>query len=922
MQKLSVIVAVFTAAHAWADPAVPSSRHLSAVRATSEIIIDGVLDERGWSTTGIGDFVQRDPDEGLPPTEATEVRVIYDDAAIYVAIRAFDTAAGSIGRRLSRRDENPDADTVQLYLDPLRDARSGVMFEVTAAGVQRDALIFNDSDFDFSWDAVWDSAVRIDERGWTAEIRIPFSQLRFPSGRGAAWGINVARYIRRRNETDWLALVPKPETRLSSRMAELTGLDAIRPMPRGEIASHVVARDLSADESPTPGALVGAVGFDVKYSPTSSATLEATVNPDFAQVESDPAVVNLTTFETFLEERRPFFTESAPLFQAFGNSGGAFDAPAPLLFYSRRIGQAPPANTAVGLLDQRTATPVIGALKVSGSPARYWKISFLDALTGATDAPATAGSAIDRVELAPTTNYAAGRVVRANDRGGVGLLSTAVLRDLQTEPADVSIPRQALVGGVDGYVFFDRNQDWVIGGQLSGSHLTWTPVSRSGTGATAGASTTLTTAAGWHVLSVRPSSNPHGPPSHPGGGPPTDHPGNGQPTDHPGNGPPSTIPGNGPPASAPAVGFRRLRGTPGGGVGRGDSFTENTGANRSVDLSLGRLDGWSANANLHRNNGAVRVNLDAWAISPGFETNDLGFLPRSDIQGVQGQVTLNKFDPDRFTRFRSVGVTKAWTRTFAGERQSDTVDVWANATFLNYWSAGGGVSGARPAFDAIVTRGGPSVPTPGTRSWWATFATDERRILSFGGGGSHAWSSDGSWSNSGWIEATLKPTSRITMSAGPVIERAEENAQYVTTIQTGASATPHYVFATLASSDVGVTGRLNVIATSRLSFQMYVQPFVATGRYRGFKELAGPANPFVPYLADIGFDPDFDPALFDLHAVGRWEWRRGSALYLVWTQRRAGSTGSRSAGVIDLPRAFDATATNAVAAKFTYWLGR
>src|SRR5262249_17135386 len=185
----------------------------------------------------------------------------------------------------------------------------------------------------------------------------------------------------------------------------------------------------------------------------------------------------------------------------------------------------------------------------------------------------------------------------------------------------------------------------------------------------------------------------------------------------------TTVPGVGPPSTAPgAAGTPHAPGThptPAPIVGPGTSLggADNTGPNRVIDLSLGQLNGWSGNANLHRNSGAVRVNVDAWAINPGFETNDLGFLPRADIQGLQAQVSLNKFDPDDFTRFRSVGVTKGWTRTFAGEKQSDTIDVWTSATFLNYWSAGAGASFWRQAFDATLTRGGPSVQTPAGRAW-------------------------------------------------------------------------------------------------------------------------------------------------------------------------------------------------------------
>src|SRR5262249_4943578 len=208
---LALLQAPLRAADAVPVPA--AAVRIAATPARSVIVIDGLLTEPAWSVPAATDFVQRDPYEGVAPSESTEVRVLYDTQALYVGVRMFDRNAGQIGRRLSRRDDEPDADVVQVYLDPRRDGRSGAMFEVSAAGAQRDALIYNDASLDYSWDAVWDSAVSIDERSWTAELRIPLSQLRAASS--DAWGINVARYIRRRNETDWLVLVPKRETHLA-----------------------------------------------------------------------------------------------------------------------------------------------------------------------------------------------------------------------------------------------------------------------------------------------------------------------------------------------------------------------------------------------------------------------------------------------------------------------------------------------------------------------------------------------------------------------------------------------------------------------------------------------------------------------------------------------------------------------------------
>jgi hypothetical protein len=671
--------------------AAETPHRIAAAPARADITIDGHLNEAAWTAPPFTAFVQRDPHEGAPPSETTELRVVYAEHALYVAIRLDDRQAGSIGRRLSRRDESPDADTVQLYLDPRHDRRSGALFEVSAAGVQRDALIFNDAQLDFSWDAVWDSAVSVDERGWTAELRIPFSQLRFSSDNGGVWGINVARYIRRTNESDWLALVPKRETHLAARMADLTGLASIRPAPPDEIVAHAVARNATGGISGgTLGAMAGTMGADMKHGHGRHSRAGSDGEPDFSQVEGDPAAINLTGFETFLAERRPFFTESAPLFQAFGNPGGGFEAAAPTLFYSRRIGQAPAAAIDVDPVNDPTATPILGAMKLAGEVAGGWKLALLDAIGASSSAPSSLGIAAPRTDVAPVTNFAAGRLFRDSARGGGGVLATAVHRGAFDRSAVASfVPDRALVGGVDGYVFFDRDQQWVAGGQISGSYLSWTP---DATAAITAASpldaiaSSSATAARWRSA----FSNTRGtPPDDRGGGGPPRHPAKARRPTIRGTGmdrrqrlpvtgrrptfqatarrrhlpaqAPRTVPATDHRRPSPdRLARRRARSAGQSGVRSGGDRSghgEHGRISRARSLSR-NLGGWSASANVHRNSGAVRVNVDAWAINPGFETNDLGFLPRADIQGVQAQVSWSAFEPAQFTRFRSVDVTK------------------------------------------------------------------------------------------------------------------------------------------------------------------------------------------------------------------------------------------------------------------------
>src|SRR5262245_9075820 len=290
----------------------PHAAVVRAVRVSKPPVIDGQLNDEAWSVAApAGDFTQQDPDEGRPATENTDIRIVFDDSAIYIGARMFDRDAQQIAHRLSSRDVDTDADYIAIYLDPMHDHQNGAMFRVSAANVQKDGILYNDTWRDDTWDAVWQSAVSIDEQGWSAELRIPLSQLRFASADHQTWGFNAARFIRRNNETSWLELVLKNQAGLASRMAHLTGLDGLRPkrhlelLPYAAARTEFVALEDRADPFNDGARAFASMGLDAKYGVSSNLTLDATVNPDFGQVEVDPAVINLSAFETFFPEKRP-----------------------------------------------------------------------------------------------------------------------------------------------------------------------------------------------------------------------------------------------------------------------------------------------------------------------------------------------------------------------------------------------------------------------------------------------------------------------------------------------------------------------------------------------------------------------------------------------------------------------------------------
>jgi hypothetical protein len=457
-------------------------RSIPAVRAGTAISVDGRLDEEAWDRAPVFDaFLQRDPDQGEPATEPTELRILYDDHALYVGARLHDDEPDRIVRQLSRRDEVADADAFSIVLDPYHDHRTGVLFEVSAAGVQRDAAIYDDNFADDTWDAVWESAVTVDGGGWTVEMRVPFSQLRFPTTPGHTWGVNARRFVHRKNEETWLELVPKNETGLASRMAHLEGIADVKPGKHIELLPYVsgraeyIAPDRPGDPFNDGSRFFGDAGLDFKYGLGTNMALVGAINPDFGQVEVDPAVVNLSAFETFFEEKRPFFTEGAQIFANFGRSGASrywsFYHPEPLIFYSRRIGREPQGAATAAFVDAPAATTILGAAKLTGRTAGGWTVGVVEAVTGREHARLSDGLSRGRAEVEPLTNYLVGRVQgELGRRAAVGFIGTAVNRRLEASSVlGRQLVRQAYVGGVDGHVFVDSRHDWVLTGGISGS---------------------------------------------------------------------------------------------------------------------------------------------------------------------------------------------------------------------------------------------------------------------------------------------------------------------------------------------------------------------------------------------------------------------------------------------------------------------
>jgi hypothetical protein len=317
MRPLAVFFSLIAVPLAAQDgpPTIP--KRAQAGRVTSPIRLDGRLDDAAWArATFVSDFLLREPVEFGEPSDRTEVAFLYDDAALYVAGRLHSADPASVPRAITRRDQYGNAEHLVVSLDPHFDRRTAFSFSVSAGGARQDFAHARDEFWsrDFTYDPVWDAAVAFDSLGWTVEMRIPFSQLRFSRAEVQRWGLNIQRWIPQRNEEVWWVVVPRNETGFVSRFGLLEGITGIAPSRRMELLPYVAATGTfaSAVDPADPftdrreGTFRAGVDFRMGLGP--SLTLNSTVNPDFGQVEADPAVLNLTAFETFFDERRPFFT--------------------------------------------------------------------------------------------------------------------------------------------------------------------------------------------------------------------------------------------------------------------------------------------------------------------------------------------------------------------------------------------------------------------------------------------------------------------------------------------------------------------------------------------------------------------------------------------------------------------------------------
>jgi uncharacterized protein DUF5916/cellulose/xylan binding protein with CBM9 domain len=897
MSKAIVVLAVLIGAAPLAAQNVhpTTAPDVRAVALQEPIHLDGKLDEAVWHTAPAATgFRQSQPDEGQPATQRTEVRFAYDDAAIYVGARMFDdSGARGVETRLVRRDAQADADYLEVIFDTYHDHIGRLFFTVNPSGVRADANGLGGGGDD-SWDPVWEVKTTIDSLGWTAEMRIPFSQLRYPrTAAEQTWGLQIWRQANRLNELSQWAFWHLNESGGPSRFGHLTGVVIHRAPGKAEVLPYVVGRSSNVpvndptDPFAKAHAMDGRVGGDARFLLTSNLTLAATVNPDFGQVEVDPAVVNLSAFETFFQEKRPFFVEGSSYF-GFGGLNCFFCSNVSNLsmFYTRRIGRSPqlPGNayaTGGDYADIPDNSTILGAAKLTGRTPTGWSIGGLDAVTGRAQATVQMpGGARTHRTVEPFTNYFVGRVAK-DLRGGatvIRAMATSVYRNLDDPMVADALSRHSESFGLSTDMWF-HSRDYHLMAQMAGTNV-------SGDSSA--------------ILRLQRSSARY---------------------------------------------FQR----PDRGNGSNGFLSDR------YDPSLTSLRGLGAYARFAKDQGNLLWELSTNLRTPGFENNDIAFLSRADYWWMSGNVHRMWTQPTSWYRqlFLIVGGQQQYN--FDGDLTDRQGQLWGQIVLRNYWNVSGFWITRPSVLDDGLARGGPVLRKPAVNFWEGNLSTDQRKSVVVNGSGSYDRTSDGKsdWSTS--LTLQVRPASNITLSLGPGFSHDETSYQYVTSV-VDPTATAfngvRYVFSDLRQNAVSMDTRFNVTFTPNLTLELFLQPLIASGSYSRYKQFAAPRSlakqvygedvgtvsvvPRTGQPDSIAIDPDGggpapafsidDPSFVFRalrgNAVLRWEYRPGSTLFLVWTRS---SESALSRGTIDFgPDAqalFRGPAENIFLLKMNFWLG-
>ncbi|MBK7626892.1 MAG: carbohydrate binding family 9 domain-containing protein [Bacteroidales bacterium] len=854
----------------------PEKKQFKATRITVAPVINGLLDEAEWKTGNwVDDFTQHEPYNGRKASQRTEFTVLFDEDNLYVAIKAFDTAPDSIVNRLTRRDQ-VDGDLVGIILDSFHDLRTGFLFGVSSSGVKFDQMFTDDGqNEDSSWDPNWWVKTSINGEGWIAEMKIPFSQVRFEKNSGDTWGLEIARIFYRKNETSFWQHIPKDAPGLVHLFGELTGLEQIKPRKIFDITPYGVAKTETFKTVPeNPFLAKGKLsalngGIDAKIGVTNNMTMDLTINPDFGQVEADPSEVNLSAYETFFREKRPFFIEGNNITNfglGIGDGGVGNDN----LFYSRRIGRQPQGypNLNDGWnADVPTNTTILGAAKLTGKTKNGLSIGFVEAMTAEEKAEidTVGGRTYQTVE--PLTNYMVGRIQKDIKEGNtiIGGIFTSTNRDLDANLSDY-MHKAAYTGGVDFTQYF-KEKSWMVNLNTAFS---------------------LVEGSKNVILNTQRSSARY--------------------------------------------------------------FQRPDNNHTLLDTNRTSLAGSGGRLQIMKLNGHWNfMSATIWK-TPGFETNDLGYIREADQVLSVLWAGYSQWEPKGIYRRYNLNADFYSVNNFGGDWTGGGFEWNASMGLKNYWNIWTGGNFNTSSLSTGMLRGGPMMRMPGSTNARLGFSTDNRKklVLEVYTNGSRGRENSSRNFNTG-VDISYKPTNYLVLTVSPGYSKSYSDLQYVSRVSV--NGRDKYIFASIDRKTINTSFRVNLNLSPNLTFQYWGQPFVATGSYYDHKFIIQPmAEKYTDrfwtyspgqiklngdsYDIDENIDGtkeysfgkrDFNVQEFLSNLVVRWEYNPGSSVYLVWSQTRSSYNSSGNLDLMnDLGDLFDGDDNkphNVFLIKFSYRFG-
>jgi len=869
------------------DPENFIVRDVNAIRLEKPLELDGLLSEDLYSGPSASDFIQYVPFNGQQASEKTEMWIGYDDEAIYVGARMWDSSPDSIVTRIGRRDENFNSDLFEVIIDSYYDKRTGFSFQINPSGAIRDEAYFNDSWTDLSWDAIWEGKTSVDDKGWTAEMRIPYSQLRFDEKEVYTWGIFPTRYIQRHGEWDYFMYRPLEDSGAMSKAATLNGIKGIKPPKRFSALPYFTSSlsHLPSQEKNVfidGGASKLGVGGDIRLGIGGNLTLDATINPDFGQVEVDPSSINLSAYETYYEEKRPFFVEGRSIFR-FGNSGPTnnwgFNWSGPSFFYSRRVGRSPQGyiNVASDSLDQPEATRIIGAVKISGKLTGDWSVGVLSALTSREYGEYYYEGKKGKQQIEPLTSYNVLRAQKelADGRRGIGFIGTLAKRSFTGDRLDGVdgsytmsdlLSDQAMTIGIDGWNFFGKDRDWALGAWAGISNISGSEK---------------------RISSLQQNY------SHYFQRPDADH--------------------------------------------------------IDYDPTLTQLNGYAGRVSLNKEKGNFQFNTALGVISPGFESNDLGRTSITDRINKHAVIGYRWTEPGKIFNNARVDFAYQTNHDFSGLKNGTQIIAMGYGRFNNYWGVNYFIDMIPEILSTTALRGGPTVIRPASLQVNLDVNSDTRKDKTYSTHLSFTTDDAGGHNHRYGVSTDMNFGNQFKLSFGTTYIDNLNMSQYITSVSDANMTKMYgkrYVVGEMQQHTIVANIRLSYTFTPKLSFQAYVQPLVSVGDYTNFKEYNEPEKySFYEYSdseiqrndnggyeidpTDNGnndsftLNPDFNSKYLVGTAVLRWEFRPGSTAFLVWTRNgfNFDRPGEFNLGR-DLGDVFSAQADDFIALKITYWLGK